>query len=169
MASEFKNAVTRRIADFLADIGLEVVSVSISRKTFLPGILVESGRILVDETQLTYPGDLLHEAGHLAVAPRNLRSSLSGEVALPGVRMEPVEAQAIAWSYAAILYLGLDPTVVFHEGGYGVESERLLFNFSLGVYIGVNGLQDAGLTVIGEKATELGLPPYPQMLKWLRD
>jgi len=68
MASEFKNAVTRRIADFLADIGIKVASVSISRKTFLPGILVESGRILVDETQLTYPGDLLHEAGHLAVS-----------------------------------------------------------------------------------------------------
>jgi Na+/H+ antiporter NhaD/arsenite permease-like protein len=83
--------------------------------------------------------------------------------------MEPVEAHAIAWSYAAIIHLGLDPKVVFHEGGYGVESEKLLFNFSLGVYIGVNGLQDAGLTAFGVKAIELGVPPYPHMLKWLRD
>ena len=169
MTSEFKNAVTRKIADFLAEIGIEVLPVSINTKTFLPGILVENGRILVDETRLTYPGDLLHEAGHLAMAPSDLRPSLSGEVALPDVWMEPVEVQTIAWSYAAIIYLGLDSKVVFHEGGYGVVSERLLSNFSLGVYIGVNGLQDAGLTVIGQKATELGLPPYPHMLKWLRD
>jgi hypothetical protein len=169
MTSELKKDVTRRIADFITEIGIEVVPARLSCETFLPGILVENGRILVDEARLTYPGDLLHEAGHLAVAPSGLRSSLSGEVALPGVWMEPVEVQAIAWSYAAILYLGLAPTVVFHEGGYRAESERLLSNFSLGVYIGVSGLQDAGLTVIGDKATELGLPPYPHMLKWLRD
>ncbi|MGH9971288.1 MAG: hypothetical protein ACREBG_26330 [Pyrinomonadaceae bacterium] len=169
MTNEFKEPVTRRLADFIVKIGLEIIPTSLTSKTFLPGILVENGSILVDESKLTYPGDLLHEAGHLAMAPSNIRTSLSGEVALPGVRMEPMEVSVIAWSYAAIVHLGLDPRVVFHEGGYGVESERLLNNYNLGVYIGANGLQDAGLTALGDNAKELGVPPYPHMLKWLRD
>ena len=169
MPDEFRNALTRKLADFISEIGLEILSVTIEGKTFLPGILVENGKILADETKLTYPGDLLHEAGHLALAPRDLRPKLSGEVALPGVRMEPVEVGVIAWSYAAILHLGLDPRVVFHAGGYGVESERVMQNFTLGAYIGVNVLQDAGLAAMGNKAIELGVRPYPQMIKWLRE
>lgn len=169
MSTEFQNPVTRKIAAFIAEIGIEIASVSIGSKTFLPGILVNMGKILADESKLTHPGDLLHEAGHLAMAPADLRSSLSGEVALPGVWMDPVEVHAIAWSYAAIVYLELDPKILFHEGGYGLESERLLSNYSLGVFIGANGLQDAGLTVMGEQAAQLGVSPYPHMLKWLRD
>ena len=169
MNQEFKNPVTRKIADFLKEIGIEVRSVNFDVSTFLPGILIENGVILADELKLTYPGDLLHEAGHLAMAPASLRSSLSGEVTIPHVRMETVEIQTIAWSYAAMVHLGLDPKVVFHDGGYGVESERLLFNFSNGVYIGISGLVDAGLTAIGKSATEMGVPEFPHMIKWLRD
>jgi hypothetical protein len=169
MTREFKNPVTRKIADFLNEIGIEVRPVNLDLPTFLPGILVENGKILADESNLTYPGDLLHEAGHLAMAPASLRPGLSGEVTIPPVRMETVEVQTIAWSYAAMVHLGLDPKVVFHEGGYGVESERLLFSFSNGVYIGLNGLVDAGLTAIGKAAAEMGVPEFPHMLKWLRD
>lgn len=128
---------------------INVFKNQIHTETFLPGILVENGKIKVDEAELTYPGDLLHEVGHLAVAPGHLRFSLSGEVVLPGVHMEVIESQAIAWSYAAILFIGMDPKVVFHEGGYSVESERLMMNFELEVYPGANGLEDAGLTVVG--------------------
>ena len=169
MASEFSGEVTRRLADFISEIGLDIVSVELSTKTFLPGILVENGKILADETKLTYPGDLLHDAGHLALAPGKLRSTLNGEVALPGVHMQSFEVGVIAWSYAAILHLGLDPRVVFHAGGYGVESERVMQNFTLGAYIGVNVLQDVGLAAMGNRAIELGVDPYPHMIKWLRD
>lgn len=169
MAKEFGDEVTRRLADFISEIGLEVFPVSNLSGTFLPGIRVENGTILADETKLTYPGDLLHEAGHLALAPRDLRPSLSGEVVLPGVRMESVEVGVIAWSYAAILYLGLDPRVIFHAGGYRVESERVMQNFKLGVYIGANVLEDAGLAATGRRAIDLGVAPYPHMIKWLRD
>ena len=169
MTYAFKNPITQTIADFLTKIGLEVRSTKITDEMFLSGIRVEHGVLLVDEEKLTYPGDVLHEAGHLAVAPAELRPTLSGEVIIPGVHMEPVEAQAIAWSYAAIVHLGLDPKVIFHAGGYRVESERVEFSFSMGVYIGVNGLQAAGLTVMGPEAAAQGLPQYPHMIKWLRD
>lgn len=169
MPSEFKNDLTRQLADFISEIGLEIVPTTFEVDTFLPGILVENGRLLVDELKLTYPGDLLHEAGHLAVAPASVRPTLSGEVVLPDVAMEPVEVQAMAWSYAAILHLGLDPAIVFHSDGYRGDAEKLLLNFNVGAYIGVNGLEDAGLTVTGKRAKELGVPPYPHMVKWLRD
>ena len=68
MATEFKNQLTRTLANFLESIGLEIVPTTIAKETFLPGILIENGRMLVDEEKLTYPGDLLHEAGHLAAA-----------------------------------------------------------------------------------------------------
>ena len=169
MASDFNNDLTRKLVEFISEIGLEIVPASIEVDTFLPGILVEHGKLLVDEPKLTYPGDLLHEAGHLAVAPASVRPTLSGEVVLPDVAMEPVEVQAMAWSYAAIVHLGLDPTVVFHSGGYRGDSKKLLLNFTVGAYIGVNGLEDAGLTLTGEKAKEVGVAPYPHMLKWLRE
>jgi hypothetical protein len=37
------------------------------------------------------------------------------------------------------------------------------------VYIGVNILEEAKMTATGENARQLGVLPYPQMLKWLRD
>ena len=163
-----KSSLAQRIADFLTEIGIEVVPAQLSGDTFLPGIAVEHGRILVDEEKLIYPGDLLHEAGHLAVAPRDLRSGLSGEVILPDANMDLVEASAIAWSYAASLHLGLDPRTVFHEGGYRGQAAALLMNFEIGVPVGVNGLQEAGMTMIGNRERE-GVRPYPHMLKWLRD
>ena len=169
MASDFKNEITRKIAHFLVDIGLEVSQFQISSPTFLPGIQIENGKLLVDEDKLAHPGDLLHEAGHLALAASDVRSHLCGEVVLPDVLMESIEAQAMAWSYAAVLHLGLDPQVVFHEGGHRGASKGLLRNFELGAYIGVYGLQDAGLTAVGEKAKALAVEPYPRMYKWLRD
>lgn len=169
MKSEFKDPVTQKIADFIADTGLELIREHIDEETFLPGILVRNGAMIVDEDRLMYPGDLLHEAGHLALASSEIRRTLCGEVRLPGKLMEPVEAQAMAWSYAAALFIGIDPGIVFHGEGYFGASEGLLRNFNLGAYIGVNGLQDAGLTVFGEKAAGSGLAPYPHMIKWLRD
>ena len=167
MAVDFKNELTKKIADFLNEIGIETIPAQLENETFLPGILVENGKILFDEEKLKYPGDLLHEAGHLAVAPSNLRSGLSDQVNLPDVSMDAIESYSIAWSFAASVHLGIDPRIVFHKDGYKGQSESLLLNFSVGVYIGANGLQDFGMTYTGEKA--LGMPAFPQMIKWLRD
>jgi hypothetical protein len=70
---------------------------------------------------------------------------------------------------AACLHLKIDPQIVFHPGGYKGNSEALLRNFSFGVFLGVNQLEDAGMTLSEKKATELGLSAYPKMIKWCRD
>ena len=166
----FKNSLTRQIAEFLTRIGLEIIPRRLDENTFLDGIFIENGKIFVDESKLAFPGDLLHEAGHLAVTPKNLRARLSDEITLPDeFNIDAIEVAAIAWSYAAALHLGLDPRLVFHESGYKGRSESLLLGFSFGVYIGVNTLEEAGMTAASENARRLGAEAYPQMLKWLRD
>jgi hypothetical protein len=157
------------MVEFLAVIGIEVVPRRLDSDCFLPGIRVDSGRLYVDEEKLIYPGDLLHEAGHLAVAPGDLRPTLSGEVVIPGADMNAVEVQATAWAYAAITYLNLDPRILFHEGGYMGESQGLLFTYGSGVYPGAHSLAELGMTATGHIARELGVAPYPHMLKWVRD
>ena len=165
----FQSPLTTRIVEFLTTIGIKIIPTNLESDGFLPGILVHKGRLLVDEAKLTYPGDLLHEAGHLSIAPSAVRASLGGEVVIPGTDMDAMEVQVTAWAYAAVVHLGLDPKVLFHEGGYRGKSAGLILTYALGVYPGVHGLQAAGMTATHEDARKLGVAPYPHMLKWVRD
>jgi hypothetical protein len=90
-------------------------------------------------------------------------------VVIPDADMNAVEVQATAWAYAAVRHLGLEPSVLFHEGGYEGKSAGLIFTYTAGVYPGAYGLQTLGMTATGETARGLQVPPYPHMLKWLRD
>ena len=158
------------ITDFLVAIGIACEPDDLSgEQTFLPGIRLDRGRLFVDEARLTYPGDLLHEAGHVAVVPPAVRPLLSGSTTeVPGVDMRMLEFAAIPWSYAAALAAGIEPEEVFHGGGYHGHSPGLLFTFRAGAPIGVNMREEAGRTATGPRAAALGVDPYPHMLRWLR-
>jgi hypothetical protein len=143
-----------RIAGFLREIGIPVTEADLP-ESFLPGIAVEHGGLIVDRARLRYPGDLLHEAGHLAVAPPEVRGGLAGDID----ELPDLEWAAIPWSYAAALAIGIDPALVFHEGGYRGHSPGLLRNFELGVPIGLHLLVEAGMTTADD---------YPRMRRWLR-
>jgi hypothetical protein len=158
-----------RIIEFLNDIGIKVLLGGIAEETFLPGIEVVDGVLIVDRGKLKYPGDLLHEAGHLAVSPATERMGLSGEVELAEAAPHLVELEAILWSYAACLYLDIDPRVVFHEHGYHGRSEGILLNFEMGLFLGVHGLEAAGMTLSRREAAESDRQPFPVMQKWLKD
>ncbi len=163
------DSLTISIVKFINEIGIDVIFRSFEEESFLPGIRVNQGKLLVDQEKLLFPGDLLHEAGHLAVAPKELRASLSDEVIIPDVNLHILETQAISWSFAACVHLGIDPQIVFHEGGYKGNSERLLFGFRMGVFLGLDGLEEMGMTFTEKTANKLGEKPFPKMRKWLRD
>jgi hypothetical protein len=74
----------------------------------------------------------------------------------------------LAWSYAALKHLELEPAIVFHPHGYKGGSAALIENFSAGRTIGVPLLQYYGLTVEAKFAAERGVEPFPHMLRWLR-
>ena len=161
--SRYFNPLTSQMAGFLASIGLQTAPAVLPACGFLDGLMIHEGVLLIDEARLTYPGDVLHEAGHLAVVSGEKRQRLSGNVGGdPGEEMA-----AIAWSYAAALRLEIDPAVVFHSGGYLGGSQAILENFSYGRYFGVPMLQWLGLTADKKNAVRLQVGPYPHMLKWL--
>ena len=149
-----------RIAAFLRGVGIDVRPAELGDDCFLPGIAVDQGRLLFDEARLTWPGHRLHEAAHTAVAPPETRPLMTGDVAVAGLDMALLEKAAVPWSYAAALHIGIDPALVFHDGGYRGKSEGLLRTFGFGVYPGANLLIDAGMTT-----KEL----YPRMVRWLRE
>ena len=165
----FSDPLTARIADFLIGIGIRVEPAELPDDTFLPGVTLDRGGLLVDEEKLAYPGDLLHEAGHIAAAPAWARPRLSGSIDIPDLDTSNLEWAAIPWSYAAAVAIGIDPALVFHADGYAGRADGLLLNFARGVPIGVHLLEEAGMTVSAPRAREAGVEPYPHMLRWLRD
>jgi hypothetical protein len=158
----FANPLTRRLADFVRNIGIDVQAAELPDATFLPGIDIRNGVILVDEARLAHPGDLLHEAGHLAVADPAERSA---EKLSPS---DGDEIAAIAWSWAALKHLDLDPAIVFHADGYRGASQAYIENFSLGRTFGQPLLQYYGMTFELKTAAANGAAPFPHMLRWLR-
>jgi len=163
-----ESELVARIVEFVEGIGITVRFTAIDEPTFLPGLTIEKGEIVVDEGKLGHPGDILHEAGHVAVTAPEERAALDGKIELPDSQGGGYEMAAIAWSYAAAVHLGLDPAVLFHEDGYKGDSQSLIENFAAGRYIGVPVLQWVGLTLDEERAKEAGTEPYPHMIKWVR-
>ena len=154
------------IADFLKTIGIEVLMRPIDHPTFLPGLLLENGTIIADADKLQFPGDLLHEAGHLAAYPPEVRATIGDP--LPEYNAGGFEMMALAWSYAACLHIGLDPSIVFHDGGYKGDGRAILEAFANKSYIGLPMLQYLGLACDEKRAEELGILPYPNMVHWLK-
>ncbi|MFZ0320593.1 MAG: hypothetical protein WAL56_15830 [Candidatus Sulfotelmatobacter sp.] len=121
------------------------------------------GGLIVDPERLLYPGDLLHEAGHLATmlperrafAGPNAGSDMGDEIA------------AQTWSYAAAVQLGLQPEIVFHSTGYKGAAASLIQIYRDG-NAGVPLLQWMGLTLDSTHAAAISVPPYPHMIRWLR-
>ena len=156
-------AHTQRIIDFLREIGLQVHERSLLDTTFLPGISIERGELVVDRERLVHPGDMLHEAGHIAITPPSERDSLGGNLESGAGE----EMAAIAWSYAASVHLGLDSSEVFHEEGYKGDAKNLAENFENGCGVGMPLLEWYGMTRF--QRDDLSGPDFPQMHQWVRE
>ncbi|MBO9199064.1 MULTISPECIES: hypothetical protein [Niastella] len=154
--------------EFLNNIGIETSYRKIGNKSFLPGLLINKGTIIIDKDALEHPGDILHEAGHIAIVPAFERQGLSEKGIIKRKNRESEEIMAIAWSYAACIYLSIDPFFVFHEQGYRGGRDFITDSCRDKNYIGLSMLENIGMTVNMKKAMRLNLTPYPHMIKWLR-
>jgi hypothetical protein len=128
---------------------------------------LEDGNLIIDEAKLLYPGDVLHEAGHLATMPPDVRKTMNDNLADDDLNRGG-EIMTLAWSYAACLHLKFGPELVFHPYGYKGESKSLIQNFAEGKFLGLPLLQWAGMTYDEKKALEFNTPPYPHMICWVR-
>jgi len=86
---------------FLNSIGIKVIENEFVESSFLPGLKIENGCLIVDRKQLLYPGDILHEAGHIAVVPESERLLLNDNVTIDRPGKEGEEMAVMLWSYAA--------------------------------------------------------------------
>lgn len=159
-----KEQILYKILGFLESIAIAVVHTEIEGDTFLPGLRIEHGKLLIDQSKLKYVGDILHEAGHIAVSPFAHRSNLNGDIMINSASSGGEEMAAMLWSYAACKHIDLDPTIVFHEEGYKDESQWLLDQYCQDIYPGLPLLQWMGLTY-----TETESYKFPKMKKWVRD
>ena len=152
-ARAFDRAETATILDFLRSIGIGVRLGTVTGG-FLPGIAVEGGGLVVDAERLAFPGDLLHDAGHIAVTDPAARAMLNA-VANDGGE----EMAAVAWSYAAAWAIGLDPKLVFHDEGYRGGGAALAEAFAAGGGVGLPLLEWYGMAAPGA---------FPVLQRWLR-
>lgn len=152
---------------FLESIGIQVIEKDLDETTFLPGLMLGANVIYIDYNKLKYPGDLLHEAGHIAVASPEERQ-LIGSSDIPDTwPTQGDEMAAILWSYAAICYLQLPPDFVFHENGYKDSSSWFIDNFTSGNFIGLPLLQWFKMAYNNDEILN-GKPSFPAMQHWVR-
>jgi hypothetical protein len=143
------------ITRFLESIGIHCSEGQTPPKPFLAGVWLEDGAVKWDPRALEWPGDLLHEAGHLATLPPSVRNAQTGTLGVTPAD----EMAAIAWSWAARAKLDLDPRVLFHSGGYKGGADSLLASFATHQPVGVPLLVWYGMTT---------LDLFPGMTQWLR-
>lgn len=157
----------QKCIDFIESIGIKVTEKQLNESTFLPGLVLGANTIYIDYNKLKYPGDILHEAGHIAVSTLEERESI-GTTKIPDSWPTPGdEIATILWSYAALKHLDLPAEFVFHPDGYKDQSDWFIDNFTNGNYIGLPLLQWYGMTGNNQQVSE-GLPAFPIMQHWIR-
>lgn len=154
------------IIAFLREIGIGVEFAPLAEPTILPGIDIHHGTLVLDQSKLKYPGDILHEAGHLAVVASERRNRLHKNAG----QKAGEEMMAIAWSYAAARHLEIDASILFHADGYKGGGDSLIENFTNGQYFAVCTLEWLGMTFEPKAGRQTAAEEtYPKMRKWILD
>lgn len=151
-----KEELISKLTGFVQSAGVPVRSEAIEGETFLPGLTIIDGTLVVDGDRLEWPGDILHEAAHIALTPPSRRAALGGKLTITPAE----EMAALAWSYAAAVAADIDAQIVFHEGGYKKGGAHLAAQFASGLPPGGPGvpmLQWWGMT-----------SAFPTMTHWIR-
>lgn len=158
---ERENSI-HQIYAFLDNIGIPFQETTIAVDTFLPGIRIEAGILEIDRNKLQHPGDLLHEAGHLALSEPARRSVLNQALLDQAGAEQGEEIGVLLWTFLAAKHLDMPAEIVFHADGYKGQSQWLLDSFNSGSYIGLPLLKWMGIV---EEAPGGALP---KVVKWLR-
>jgi hypothetical protein len=154
---------------FLNSLGIKTIKEKLPPGCFLPGLSIKEGSIIIDMEMLKFPGDILHEAGHIAIVPFAERATLNEMTIGKRENSQAEEMMAIAWSYAACVHIGLDPYFVFHDKGYKGGGSYIADNFRDKQYFGLPMLQWKGMAADEKNAVILNVQPYPNMIKWMLD
>lgn len=158
-STSYDEEMLANIIQFLDGIGIDVEEKELHDNCILPGLDIKGTTILYDKTRLKHSGDLLHEAGHIAVTPSDQRPLIGSDKMDPSWPSDADEIVTILWSFAALHEMKISPDVVFHAEGYKNESDWIIDQFESKNHIGLPLLEWMELC-------EVDL--FPVMKKWLR-
>jgi len=151
---------------FLGTIGIEMRAGDVDVPTLFPGSLIERGSLTVDESKLVAPGDALHEAAHIALAPPERRGA---DLAFLDDADGGEELTTIAWCWAALLEIDVAPEDIYHGTAYPRGDSAMIIDAArCGVYIGFPLLQAWGMAFDEPNAQLRGVEPFPHMVRWVR-
>lgn len=159
MISSFSEA-QETILQFLDRINLNYKECTLAEESFLDGVLIKNGVVCFDSKQLLSPGDILHEAGHLALLPPDKRAIANGNIAEQFPEEEGSEMAVILWTWLAAQQLEIAPELIFHPEGYKGDSEWLIAHLNAGNYLGSPLLQWMGVISMNGGA--------PKVERWVR-
>jgi len=165
MARNSVDPVLARIVATVERIGIAVTLGPVPAG-FLPGVEIRDGGLVVDVERLAHPGDVLHEAAHIAVMAPDARAACTGGA----LDSDPGEEMAChAWCYAAAKAFDLSLETVFHDA-YRGGGPWLRETFEAGGLLGQPLLQAWDMTRLAQAPDGFDhLPLYPAMAKWLRE
>lgn len=184
-----RKAMLAKVVAWLEEIGLPVERAEVGAPgTFIHGIEIKNGGLRVADD--AFPGDVLHEAGHLCLLPSQFRSLADGSLTaalkalmqylrenpeglfsypedpLCRTALQYSDPEVTAWQYAAALHLELPEDWIFPQGSYLPEGhESILQRLKSNAYAGINGLQAMGWTALSSFSP--ARPKYPLLNKWV--
>ena len=180
----------QRVVSFLRALGLEVEETNEVRDdSFVPGVWLSRGRVIVN-VDVAHVGDVLHEAGHLAIIPSTMRQLVRpGE--LPGTDLERAieeymathvladdlgredptfrailqmgDCEATAWAYAACREIGILPQILFAERGNGTVPYD---GFGASIWEALDARAYFGINGL-QAAGYCTVRDFPRMRRWL--
>lgn len=178
--------------EFIQSIGLPIENVSeylAPESTFIPYVLIHEGGIKVCVDKV-FPGELLHESGHLAILPPQFRKLANGslsaafsaasdyleenpsglmsypEDAVARACIQCGEAEAQAWQYAAAKEFGMPNEWMFSDESLKSGADDVLFRLENNQHFGINGMRAAGWTEL-QRNPHTTIPVYPKLAFWL--
>jgi hypothetical protein len=89
MGLRFSDPQSDLLATFARDVGIAVEAATLAAATLLPGLEIRGGVVRIDEERLLHPGDILHEAGHVAVSDPATRPALNFRRPMAAKRWPP--------------------------------------------------------------------------------
>lgn len=147
---------------FLEKIGLQMVRVERLEGNFLEGVKIVNGAVHYQDNAAI--SNLLHEAGHLAIIPENIRHMADGnlddcfesmfdkiahvdpEHEITKALLQCSDTEATAWAWAAGKHLGIREETIIRDVDYDGEGESIRLMLSEGHYFGINGLAASGMS-----------------------
>ena len=167
-----------KVTAFLCAIGIQCQHGKVGR-SFINNVRIHAGALVINSKSTV--GDILHEAGHVAIVPESLRHHAQGDLsgleraiskAMDKVTYEQWERddpaakallqigdpEATAWAWAAGKHLDLPEHLIIQDDHYDGEGATIRFMLSHKQYAGINGM------VTSRMLARIGA--YPDLQRW---